>query len=88
VSRIWAVRSKDRDGGLISARGRETFLLYTASIPALKPRSVLSVEYQNFILQLCSSRGVMLTNPLYLVPRLRMFEAINSYTYTYSRLDA
>jgi hypothetical protein len=88
VSRIWAVRSKDRNQSLISARERETFLLYTASVPALKPHSALSIEYRNFILQVHSSLGAMLTIPLYLVPRLRMLETITSYIYTYSRLDA
>ena len=81
VSRRWTVRSKDR--GLIPPRPRETFLLSTASLPALKPLSVLS----KFILQVYSCRGVMLTIPLLLVPRLRMLEAITSYPYTFSRFD-
>jgi hypothetical protein len=71
VSRIWAVRSKDRDRSLISARGRDTLLLYTASVLALKPISVLSIKYLNFILQVHSSRGAVLTIPLYLVLRLK-----------------
>jgi hypothetical protein len=73
VYRIWAVRSKDR--GLIPARARETVLLSTASILALKPLMVLSNEHQNLILQMCSTRRVMLTIPLHLVPRLGKLEA-------------
>ena len=84
MSRIWAVRSKDRD--LIPARARDTFLLFTASIPGLKPVIVLSSEYQNFILQVYNSRGVMLTIPLHLEPRVRMLEATTSYPYTFSSL--
>ena len=84
VSRVWAVRTQDR--GLIPTRARQTFLLSTESMPALKPVIVRSNEYHNFILPVYNSQGVMLTIPLHLVPRLRMLEAITSYPYTFQGL--